>query len=82
MVGILKNPLPSQNGDSEEPESISEFRKQVYKNTQLNAQLTSKNQSNGKDSSIGGIISPKKSGIPKDTLSLKHEHDTLSLIHI
>ncbi|CUS22511.1 LAQU0S05e07030g1_1 [Lachancea quebecensis] len=78
MVGILKNPLPDRNGESEEPESISEFRKQVYKNTQLNAKLTSKAQNNGKNTSNTDATSPKKPVVPRDTLSLKHQHDTLS----
>ncbi|CAR21767.1 PP1-complex regulatory subunit GLC8 [Lachancea thermotolerans CBS 6340] len=78
MVGILKNPLPDRNGESEEPESISEFRKQVYKNTQLNAKLTSKAQNNGKSTSKANAASPKRPVVPRDTLSLKHQHDTLS----
>ncbi|SCV02443.1 LAME_0H00650g1_1 [Lachancea meyersii CBS 8951] len=72
MGGILKNPLPDQNGNLEDSESISDFRKQVYKNTQLNAQLNSKHSSDRGDLPL----SPKKHSIPKDVLSLKHEHDT------
>ncbi|SCU79509.1 LADA_0B01156g1_1 [Lachancea dasiensis] len=74
MGGILKNPLPDHNGRSEESESISEFRKQVFKNTQLNAQLSSNSHSEDGHP----VLSPRKHSIPKDTLSLKHEQDTLS----
>lgn len=44
MGGILKNPLtPQEVGQKQESESVSEFRKQVFKNTQLNAKLTAGN---------------------------------------
>ncbi|SCU86790.1 LANO_0C09208g1_1 [Lachancea nothofagi CBS 11611] len=74
MGGILKNPLPDQNGHVEDSESISEFRKQVYKNTQLNAQLSSKNN----NEKTQQPITPKKHSIPKDIVSLKHEQDILT----
>ncbi|CAR26780.1 hypothetical protein ZYGR_0I00510 [Zygosaccharomyces rouxii] len=67
MGGILKNPLP-EGQSSENEESVSEFRKQVYKNTQLNAKLTSKSEASG--AAPAGI-----SNLPKDTLSLKHLQD-------
>lgn len=73
MGGILKNPLSEQEGPAAELESITEFRKQVYKNTQLNAQLTSRKS--GQDSDVPVLTTPKKHGIPKDSLSLKQEHD-------
>ncbi|GAV52769.1 hypothetical protein ZYGR_0AI00510 [Zygosaccharomyces rouxii] len=66
MGGILKNPLP-EGQSSENEESVSEFRKQVYKNTQLNAKLTSKSDPAGAPVGI--------SNLPKDTLSLKHQQD-------
>lgn len=67
MGGILKNPLP-EGQTSENEESVSEFRKQVYKNTQLNAKLTSKNAENaGKP--------PNAARLPKDTLSLKRQQE-------
>ncbi|SCU86424.1 LAFA_0E00672g1_1 [Lachancea sp. 'fantastica'] len=72
MGGILKNPLPDQNGNLEDSESISDFRKQVYKNTQLNAQLSSTSNSDRADLRS----SPKKHSIPKDVLSMKHDRDT------
>ncbi|KAG0669537.1 hypothetical protein C6P45_003608 [Maudiozyma exigua] len=41
MGGILKNPLSKEDvNQKDENETVSEFRKQVYKNTQLNAKLT------------------------------------------
>lgn len=67
MGGILKNPLP-EGQSSENEESVSEFRKQVYKNTQLNAKLTSK--SDNQNAAPVGITN-----LPKDTLSLKHLQD-------
>ncbi|CEP64017.1 PP1-complex regulatory subunit GLC8 LALA0_S10e00342g [Lachancea lanzarotensis] len=72
MGGILKNPLPDQNGNFEDSESISDFRKQVYKNTQLNAQLNSASNSGRNDLPP----SPRKHSIPKDVLSMKHDRDT------
>lgn len=65
MGGILKNPLPSNQSAPESEESISEFRKQVLMNTQLNAKLTSKKR----DGPAGSHV------LPKDTLSLKHEQE-------
>ncbi|SMN20413.1 similar to Saccharomyces cerevisiae YMR311C GLC8 Regulatory subunit of protein phosphatase 1 (Glc7p), involved in glycogen metabolism and chromosome segregation [Maudiozyma saulgeensis] len=42
MGGILKNPLSKDEvNHKDDSETVSEFRKQVYKNTQLNAKLTS-----------------------------------------
>lgn len=73
MGGILKNPLPERDSKVQEPESISEFRKQVYKNTQLNAKLTSKAEPQNGD--IPVLTTPKKHGLPKDSLSLKHDQD-------
>lgn len=66
MGGILKNPLPANQAVSDNEESISEFRKQVLMNTQLNAKLTSKKR----EGLAGGSHI-----LPKDTLSLKHQHD-------
>lgn len=66
MGGILKNPLPADQAASESEESISEFRKQVLMNTQLNAKLTSKRKNE---------VVPQKHALPKDTLSLKHEQE-------
>ncbi|SCU98750.1 LAMI_0F16094g1_1 [Lachancea mirantina] len=69
MGGILKNPLTSKEEAREkEPESISEFRKQVYKNTQLNAKLTA--HENGESIAAGAA---RKHVLPRDTLSLKHD---------
>ncbi|CCF60045.1 hypothetical protein KAFR_0I02660 [Kazachstania africana CBS 2517] len=65
MGGILKNAVSNEERNRDDPESITEFRKQVYKNTQLNAKLTSKK----KDSQEHGKL------LPKDSLLLKHEHD-------
>lgn len=43
MGGILKNPLPKDKIiKKNDNESVSEFRKQVFKNTQLNAKLTAR----------------------------------------
>ncbi|AQZ09715.1 GLC8 (YMR311C) [Zygosaccharomyces parabailii] len=67
MGGILKNPLP-EGQTSENEESVSEFRKQVYKNTQLNAKLTSKNAENASKP-------PNAARLPKDTLSLKRQQE-------
>lgn len=69
MGGILKNPLPADQSAPENEESISEFRKQVLMNTQLNAKLTSKKK---KEDAAGAS---HKHGLPKDTLSLKHEQE-------
>lgn len=66
MGGILKNPLP-EGQTSENEESVSEFRKQVYKNTQLNAKLTSKNAEANK--------AVNAAHLPKDTLSLKRQQE-------
>lgn len=68
MGGILKNPLPEEQSFENE-ESVSEFRKQVYKNTQLNAKLTSKKNEEPITASAG------VSNTPKDTVSLKHQQD-------
>ena len=44
MGGILKNPLSKDEvNQKDENETVSDFRKQVYKNTQLNAKLTAGN---------------------------------------
>ena len=96
MGGILKNPLPPEAVQKEEDiakESIKEFRKQVYKNTQLNAKLTSKKDLNAlnasfssdsmlstgsseQDDLVAAIREKQKStGLPRDSLLLKHEHD-------
>ena len=96
MGGILKNPLPPEAIQKEEDiskESIKEFRKQVYKNTQLNAKLTSKKDLNAlnasfssdsmsssgsseQDDLVAAIREKQKStGLPRDSLLLKHEHD-------
>lgn len=69
MGGILKNPLPQEEVPAESEESISDFRKQVFMNTQLNAKLTSnKNEANN-------VAVPHKHVLPKDTLSLKHQQE-------
>lgn len=68
MGGILKNPLPANQSSSDDEESISEFRKQVLMNTQLNAKLTSKRQDGS--TGIGG-----SHVLPKDTLSLKRQQE-------
>ncbi|KAL3230943.1 Protein GLC8 [Nakaseomyces bracarensis] len=90
MGGILKNALPKEETHSNhdgEQQSISEFRKQVYENTQLNAQLTSRHRNtpfeqlhlnvegeNG--DSVEVPLSPgRRKGPPKDTLLMKREHD-------
>ncbi|QLG72943.1 hypothetical protein HG535_0E00270 [Zygotorulaspora mrakii] len=67
MGGILKNPLPQEQNAVDAEESIADFRKQVYENTQLNAQLTS---SKGGGGSISGM-----KNLPKDILSLKHQQE-------
>lgn len=72
MGGILKNTIVERT-DSE-PESISEFRKQVLKNTRLNAGLTSAErarilQQNGIEDDS------KHHTVPKDTLQLKKEQE-------
>lgn len=59
MGGILKNPIPEEESPNIEGDSISQFRQQVLKNTELNAQLTANKTSH------------HPHGIPKDTLSLK-----------
>lgn len=69
MGGILKNPLPADQATPDSEESISEFRRQVLMNTQLNAKLTSKK----KDTPVLGT--PQKHVLPKDTLSLKHQQE-------
>lgn len=61
----MKNPLPQEQASMESEESIADFRKQVYKNTQLNAKMTSKSEE------AGG----KKHSLPKDILSLKHQQE-------
>ncbi|CCC69811.1 hypothetical protein NCAS_0D02300 [Naumovozyma castellii] len=72
MGGILKNPLPRDQITKDETESsLSEFRKQVLKNTQLNAKLT--NEANKKLQQQQ--FSALHGGPPKDTLTLKHEEE-------
>ncbi|AMD21972.1 HFR117Wp [Eremothecium sinecaudum] len=73
MGGILKNKsaLKEEEEQAFDAESVTEFRQQVLKNTRLNAQLTSRQ---GSDGSLP-ISSPVKGGVPKDTLSLKREQD-------
>ncbi|AGO13541.1 AaceriAGL341Cp [[Ashbya] aceris (nom. inval.)] len=68
MGGILKNPLPQheQETHSAEPESVSEFRQQVLKNTRLNAQMTTRRSSD---------LHNGAHGVPKDTLQLKRMQD-------
>ncbi|EDO16513.1 hypothetical protein Kpol_513p29 [Vanderwaltozyma polyspora DSM 70294] len=70
--GILKNPLSKEQVTKEDTEDVAEFRKQVLKNTQLNAKLTS-----GLDSKMHMSLSQGGEShiLPKDTLTLKHEHD-------
>lgn len=90
MGGILKNALPKeeiQKSREGESQSISEFRQQVYKNTQLNAQLTSRKRDtpldelhldNTGDNDHDNVpLSPggRRRGPPKDTLLMKREHD-------
>ena len=73
MVGILKNPLSKEQMHVKESDNVVDFRKQVYKNTQLNAKLTS-----GKNSKTHNMLDSdgvRAHVIPKDILSLKHEHD-------
>lgn len=69
MGGILKNPLPQEEVPAESEESISDFRKQVFMNTQLNAKLTSNKNDAHK------VAVPHKHVLPKDTLSLKHQQE-------
>lgn len=87
MGGILKNAVRKEEGDgAQEAQSLSDFRKQVYKNTQLNAQLTSRKRDtpidtlhlneNGEEEDV--TLSPsRRRGPPKDTLLMKREHDAL-----
>nr|CAE84403.1 Glc8 protein [Nakaseomyces delphensis] len=84
MGGILKNALPSEERQKEREgeQSVSEFRQQVYKNTQLNAQLTSRKRDTPIDElhlgepSEGVPPSPgRRRGPPKDTLLMKREQD-------
>lgn len=73
MGGILKNPLSKDEVKKAEDESLSAFRQTVYKNTQLNAKLTSR-----KDNNCGELNKKPYFGgdrIPKDTLMMKREHD-------
>ncbi|CCE65584.1 hypothetical protein TPHA_0L02330 [Tetrapisispora phaffii CBS 4417] len=87
MVGILKNPLSKDDIPAvDESENVAEFRKQVFMNTQLNAKLTK-----GQASEIYNELAAKekslregdpKSGhgfVPRDSVSLKHEHDVPTL---
>lgn len=60
MGGILKNAIPEEQSPNIESESISQFRKQVLKNTELNAKRTSNSK-----------IAHHGHGIPKDVLSMK-----------
>lgn len=60
MGGILKNAIPDDQSPTSEPESISQFRKQVLKNTELNAKLTSNSK-----------LAHHNHGIPRDVLSMK-----------
>ncbi|CAG97927.1 PP1-complex regulatory subunit GLC8 [Kluyveromyces lactis] len=69
MGGILKNAIPEEQSPNIESESISQFRKQVLKNTELNAKRTSNSK-----------IAHHGHGIPKDVLSMKlGEQDPESL---
>lgn len=83
MGGILKNPLalsPEQLAQ-QDPETLEEFRRQVYENTQKNAKLTShKRNIPGLDNTKeeGEIIGTSSTFLPKVTLSLKHEQDMLA----
>ncbi|KOG97641.1 PP1-complex regulatory subunit GLC8 [Saccharomyces eubayanus] len=83
MGGILKNPLalsPEQLAQ-QDPETLEEFRRQVYENTQKNAKLTS-NKRNvpglGYQEEEAEIVGTSKRSLPKDVVSLKHEHDMLA----
>ncbi|CDO95479.1 unnamed protein product [Kluyveromyces dobzhanskii CBS 2104] len=60
MGGILKNAIPEEQSPNTESESISQFRKQVLKNTELNAKLTSNSK-----------LAHHGHGVPKDVLSMK-----------
>ncbi|CAI4049005.1 PP1-complex regulatory subunit GLC8 SKDI_13G4420 [Saccharomyces kudriavzevii IFO 1802] len=83
MGGILKNPLalsPEQLAQ-QDPETLEEFRRQVYENTQKNAKLTSTKRNVpglGHAEEEVEIVGTSKGFLPKDTLSLKHEQDMLS----
>lgn len=58
MGGILKNPLalsPEQLAQ-QDPETLEEFRRQVYENTQKNAKLTSHKRN------IPGLDNTKEEG--------------------
>ncbi|CCK70389.1 PP1-complex regulatory subunit GLC8 KNAG_0E01230 [Huiozyma naganishii CBS 8797] len=62
MGGILKNPLPREQVTKEnEDESLVAFRKRVFDNTQLNAKLSSHQNSKQFNAHV-----------PRDTISLKH----------
>ncbi|CCD26828.1 PP1-complex regulatory subunit GLC8 NDAI_0I02600 [Naumovozyma dairenensis CBS 421] len=79
MGGILKNPLPKEQLNKDDP-SITEFRKQVLKNTQLNARLAKDSQAyKQQQQKAEAVLLQQQQHIsqftPKDTISLKHEQD-------
>lgn len=85
MGGILKNPLPKEEHtddyqDNYQDEDLKEFRQRVFTNTQLNAKLTQgSRKSIDLNKNLGNEdYAVKKSFIPRDTLSLKHEKDSLN----
>lgn len=80
MGGILKNPLKQDQIPLDATnEDITAFRKQVYKNTQLNAKLNTPNDNTevNNDDDINMEIHTLGNGkiIPKDVLTLKREAD-------
>lgn len=81
MGGILKNPLsPQEVTQKQENESVSEFRKQVYKNTQLNAKLTAGNGIDSLNAPFAGdrIVPGGGNGEGVTTVNSLHPDDSNS----